>query len=95
MAKRRVENFYFIKKWTELIEFIGEDRRPTETDYLQYFDHPHTMKKLKASANWLTYSSLNSTRQLEFAEKLQVYPRVTPLLKTDNNSHTRKVAFVF
>ena len=29
------------KKFKQFIEFIGEDRRPTETDYLQYFDHLH------------------------------------------------------
>ena len=47
-----------MKKWAE---FIGEDRRPTETDYFQYFDNLHTMKNLKASTIWLTCSSLNKS----------------------------------
>ena len=70
-------------------------RRPTEEDYLQYFDYLHTEKKQEASSIWAIYSSLNSIHQREFAEKLQVYPRVTQLLKRYNDTYVRKVAKVF
>ena len=77
------------------MDFIGEFRRPTESDYLQYFDYLHTVKNLKASTIWSTYSCLNSVHQREFSEKLQSYPRVTQLLKTYNNTYIRKKASVF
>ena len=83
------------KKWSQFILFIGDDRRPNEADYLQYFDHLHSTKNMKASTIWSTYSCLNSIHQREYAERLQAFPRVTQLLKSYNNSYTRKVASVF
>ena len=75
------------KKWIQFMDFIGEFRRPTETDYLQYFDQLHSVKNQKASTIWSTYSCLNSIHQREFSEKLQCYPRITQLLKTYNNTY--------
>ena len=84
------------KRWLNFMEFMGEPfRRPSEEDYLQYFDYLHTEKKHKASAIWSIYSSLNCIHQREFAERLQTYARITQLLKTYNNTYERKVAAVF
>ena len=49
MAKRRIDEILdetlpenskqlYLKRWTEFLEFLGDTRRPTEEDYLQYFD---------------------------------------------------------
>ena len=83
------------KKWQEFKHFVGEKSKPEEGDYLQYFDHLHTEKKFKASTLWSTYSMLNSIHQREFGEKLQMFPRVTQLLKSYNAEYERKVASVF
>ena len=84
----------YVKRWLDFMDFMGApSRRPNEDDYLQYFDFLHNEKK--ASSIWSIYSSLNSIHQREFGEKLQVYPRVTQLLKTYNSTYKRKVASVF
>lgn len=85
----------YIKKWEQLVEFMGEDRRPNETDYLQYFDHLHSSKRLKASSIWSTYSCLNAIHQRNYGERLQTFLAVTQLLKSYNNSYSRNVAPVF
>ena len=85
----------YIKKWEEFVTFKGDREKPTETDFLQYFDYLRTNSKLKASSLWNTYSMLNAMLQREFGEKLQIYPRVTQLLKSYNANYTRKVASVF
>lgn len=73
---------------------LKADDKPSEEDYLQYFDVLHS--KLKSTTIWSIYSMLNSVHQLLFAEKMQVvYPRLTNLLKSYNNTHERKVANVF
>ena len=81
------------KKWEEFKRFVGEKTKTDEGDYLQYFDHLHTGKKFKASTLWSTYSMLNSIHQREFAEKLQVFPRVTQLLKSYNVDYERVVGW--
>lgn len=46
------------KRWLAFMDFIGEPiRRPTEDDYLQYFDYLKTEKKMEASSLWSIYSS--------------------------------------
>ena len=106
MAKRRVDDILnetlpekskelYLKRWMDLMDFMGEPaRRPTETDYLQYFDFLKTTKNHAASSVWSIYSSLNSIHQREFNEKLQSFPRVTQLLKTYNTTYERKVASI-
>ena len=93
MAKRGVDKILdetltdnskelYRKRWLNFMEFMGDPtRRPTEEDYLQYSDYLHTETKPEASTLWSIYSSLNSIHQREFAEKLQVYPRVTVIKK--------------
>ena len=84
------------KRWVSFLAYMGEPaRRPLEIDFLQYFDYLRTEKKLESSTIWSIYSSLNSLHQREYGEKLQVYPRVTQLLKTYNSSYVRKVASTF
>ena len=106
MAKRRVDDILnetlpekskelYLKRWMDLMDFMGEPaRRPTETDYLQYFDFLKTTKNHAVSSVWSIYSSLNSIHQREFNEKLQSFPRVTQLLKTYNTTYERKVASI-
>ena len=49
MAKRSVDDILketlphkskedYLKAWKQFKEYIGEDRRPNEEDYIQYFD---------------------------------------------------------
>ena len=40
------------KAWGEFINYVGEERKPVETDFLQYFDFLHTQRKQKASTLW-------------------------------------------
>ena len=83
------------KAWDEFQAFVGEERKPEERDFLQYFDHLHTERKLKSSTLWCTYSKMNSMHQREYNERLQIYPRLTQLLKSYNATYERKVAKVF
>ena len=57
---------YFTKNGLNFVEIIREGRRPTETDHLYYIGHLHTMKKLKASTMWSTYSFLNSPARVRW-----------------------------
>lgn len=41
---------------SNLKNLLGKIKKPYETDYLQYFDHLHTDKQLKASTIWSMYS---------------------------------------
>ena len=106
MAKRKVDEILndtlpdaskliYNKKWEEFKTFCGEKSKPDEADMLQYFDHLHTEKKLKASTIWSPYSMINAIYQREYGERLQNYPRVTQLLKSYNATYERKVASVF
>ena len=54
------------KAWDEFLAFVGEKQKPEENDYLHYFDHLHTERKLKPSTLWCMYSKINSMHQREF-----------------------------
>ena len=86
----------YLKRWGELMDFMGEPtRRPTETDFIQYFDYLKVEKGQAASSLWSIYSSLNSVYQREFSDKLQSFPRIAQLLKSYTATYTRKVASIF
>lgn len=85
----------YSKRWGEFIIFIGEQRNPEETDFLQYFNSLRNNKKYKASTLWTIYSMLNSVYQKYYGKKLQNWPRITQLLKSYNDGYERKVASVF
>ena len=80
-------------KWKEFIGFVElNDRKPTEEDFLQFFDHLRNERKLASSTLWSVYSMLNNKFQLNFGEKLQKFPRLTMLLKSYEAGYVRKTA---
>lgn len=84
-------------RWQELLTYTNQDgsRKPTEEELIQFFDHLKNDKKMLASTIWCIYSMINHKMQLLFGEKLQVYPRVTMLLKSFEAGYTRKTAGQF
>ena len=77
------------------MEFVGHDQKPTEDDFIKYFDYLHTDKKLSASTCWSNYSMLNDQYKRVFGEQLQQFSRLTILLKRYHEGYTRKKAEVF
>ena len=66
MAKRSVDDILketlphkskedYLKAWKQFKKYIGEDRRPNEEDYIQYFDCLRGIKGYAASSLWKTY----------------------------------------
>ena len=107
MAKRKMEKILnetlaenskklYTKRWADFLEFMGKPmRRPSEEDFLQYFDFLKNTKGQAASSLWSIYSSLNSVHQQEYSEKLQSFHKLTQLLQSYNSTYERKVAAVF
>ena len=86
----------YTKTWKAFLEFVGEDRKPTEDEYLQYFDHLHEIREYAASTLWKMYSMLNYMHQRNYNESLQLLtPKLTQLMKSYNVTYQRKVASVF
>ena len=71
------------------------ERKPTEEDFIQYFDYLKGVKKLAANTIWSQYSMLNHKFQALFGEKLQKFPRITMLLKSYENGYVRKKSKIF
>ena len=85
------------KAWKQFILFTEkEGEKPTESDYIQYFDFLHNVKNYAASTLWKTYSMLNYMHQRFYNEKLQTLTaQLTQLVKTYNDDYQRKCAEVF
>lgn len=82
--------------WQQFLDYTEiKDRKPTEQDFLQYFDYQRNEKKLAASTLWSSYSMINSKYQLNFGEKLQSFPRLTMQLKSYEAGYVRKTANIF
>ena len=89
-AKKYDEN------WEQFCSYVSlKDKRPGEEDFLQYFDHLRHERKLASSTLWSIYSMINHHYQLHFGQKLQMYPRLTMLLKSFEQGYIRKSAGVF
>ena len=86
----------YLKAWSDFVEFADcENSKPSEEDYIQWFDHLKTVKNMQASSLWSEYSKLNWIHQRKFSEKLQIYPRLTQQLKSYNADYVRTVATQF
>ena len=85
----------YLKAWNDFIKIMNIHEQPTEENFIKYFDFLRTEKQQKASTIWCTYSKLNSIYQRNFNQKLQIYPRLTQLLKSYNENYSRKVSKVF
>ena len=84
------------KAWKEFAEFVDKpNEKPNEEDFLQFFDYLKTEKNFVASSIWAIYSRLNAMFQLKHGDKLQIYPRVTQLLKSYEENYQRSVASTF
>ena len=82
--------------WNDFCEFLKlDDREPTEDELLQYFDNLKNNKEYASSTIWSVYSMINHKFQLLFGKKLQIYPRITILLKSYEAGYVRKSASVF
>lgn len=83
--------------WDNFISFsnLPVDERPNEEHFLQYFDHLKNTKKLSSSTLWSIYSMTNHHYQLKFGQKLQMFPRLTMLLKSFEAGYSRKSAAIF
>lgn len=83
--------------WQEFIKYSGinQGTKPTEENYLQFFDYLKNIKKYACSTIWSSYSKLNHKHQIYFGEKLQIYPRITHLLKSYESGYIRKTAKAF
>ena len=57
------------------------DQKPTEEMVLGYFDYKWKAEKKSSSTLWSLYSRINKMVQIKYGFKLQVWPRLTMLLK--------------
>lgn len=71
------------------------NNEPSEELMLQYFDHLKKTKAYASSTIWSVYSMINHKFQLVYGKKLQVYPRITMLLKSFEAGYVRKTASIF
>ena len=85
----------YAKAWETFTRFLGHQNCPSETEYLQFFDHLRRHRDYKASTFWSLFSKLNSMHQRKFGERLQAFPRIKILLKSYEQGYTRKVARIF
>lgn len=81
--------------WKRFVDFTGNDDKPNEDSYLQFFDFLKRQHGYKASSFWSLYSKLNSVHQRTYGNRLQDFPRVKLLLKTYEEGYSRKVAKTF
>lgn len=87
----------YTEMWTKFYNFseLESSIEPTEENFLQFFDFLRNEEKKSYSTIWSTYSMLNYKFKAIFGKKLQVYPRLTILLKSYENGYKRKTASVF
>lgn len=84
------------EKWNHFCDYVDlKDKKPTEEDFIRFFDHLKKEKNYASSTMWTVYSMLNNKMQLLFGEKLQIYPRLTLLLKSYEVGYVRKTAGQF
>lgn len=83
------------KEWTTFVSFIKKNEKPSEEDFIRYFNFLKKSKDMQSSTIWKIYSMLNLMFQHHYDQKLQSYPRITSLLKSYNFSYTPKKASVF
>ena len=81
--------------WKDFCDFVKLGSiEPSEENFLQYFDHLKNQKKYAPSTTWSIFSMLNHKFQLLFGKKLQIYPRITMLLKLFEAGYVRKKASI-
>lgn len=89
----------YLKLWSEFKDKASNSgdfdmRMPTEDELADYFRYLRIEKKMSSSTIWTTYSILNSVVKAKYGKQLQIYPRLTLLLKS-YNTDTKKKAAVF
>lgn len=82
--------------WSLFVSYVNlGDRRPSEDEFIQYFHYLKNDRKLAASTIWSHYSMINHKYQTQTGQKLQMYPRITMLLKSFEAGYVRKSANIF
>ena len=69
--------------WTKFRNFLGltDTDNPPREHYIQYFDKLRGVETQSYSTLWSTYSMLDYMNQALYGVRLQVYPRITILIK--------------
>ena len=88
-AKPKLSSKAYLKAWTDFKDFCKEEE-PGEKQYISWFNHLRTQKKMASSTLWSVYSRLNYVHQSEFGVRLQQWPRITQLLKSYKGDPTKK-----
>ena len=83
----------YTKAWEDFEAFVGSDKRGEE--FIRLFDHLRNERNMASSTLWSVYSMVNYTYQMKTGCKLQMFPRLTMLLKSYEANYTRKKASVF
>lgn len=89
-SKQRYED-----RWKQFRVYTGSQDMPTEYDFIQYFDYLKRVEAKSYSTLWTIYSMLNYKHQALYGKKLQMYPRITVLLKSYESGYNRKAAQAF
>ena len=81
--------------WDSFIRFSEKEDKPTESDFIEYFDYLQREKKYAPTSLWTFYSMINNKFQGLYGEKLQKFPSLTLLLKSFEAGHQRKTSKFF
>lgn len=73
----------------------SDDEAPNLDDYLAYFDHLRTVKKLKGTSLWSMYSRLNSMHTRLYHSRLQNWPSFSTVLTGYQAGESPKKASIF
>ena len=82
------------KAWEDFEAFVGSDERGEE-EFIWLFNHLRNERNMASITLWSVYSMINYTYQMKTGCKLQMFPRLTVLLKSYEANYTRKKASVF
>ena len=89
----------YSKQWQLFLDFskdpnMYEDRMPTEKEMIDYFNHLRLTLNRASSTLWNIYSILNSVIKGKYGKKLQIYTRLTSIIKS-YDIDTKKKAKIF
>lgn len=84
------------KAWRDFKQITDFKDKPTEDNFMGYFDFLRREKSYQASSMWSIYSKLNNTYSLLYGRKFQQdFPRLTLQLKNYNAGYVRKMSSIF